>query len=130
MRGFVPTRRFAHVSFDSYQPDHRYPSQRVARERLREFAARIGQARRARLLKRLTRTPRPGPRAIYLDGGYGVGKTHLLAATYHAVGEQCLYLSFAELAYTISRIGVEPTRGAVGGTRRGCKHTLRVDDVV
>jgi len=69
MRGFVPTRRFAHVSFDSYQPDHRYPSQRVARDRLREFAARIGQARRAHLLKRLVRTPTHGSRAIYLDGG-------------------------------------------------------------
>ena len=129
MRGFVPTRRFAHVSFDSYQPDHRYPSQRVARDRLREFAARIGQARRAHLLKRLVRTPTHGSRAIYLDGGYGVGKTHLLAATYHAVGEQCLYLSFAELAYTISRLGLEPTLAALEDTRLVCIDEFELDDV-
>lgn len=129
IRGFVPTRRFALVSFDTYQPDPRYPSQRVARDRLREFASHIGQVRRAHILKRLIRTPQPGPRAIYLDGGYGVGKTHLLAATYHAVADQRLYLSFAELAYTISRLGLEPTLEALEDTRLVCIDEFELDDV-
>ena len=38
------------VSFDGYVPDARYPSQRVARDRLRAFAAQIGQHSRAQLL--------------------------------------------------------------------------------
>jgi hypothetical protein len=50
IRGFVPTRRFASVSFDSYQPDPRYAGQRAARDRLVDFAAGINQRRRADLL--------------------------------------------------------------------------------
>jgi cell division protein ZapE len=57
---------------------------------------------------------------MYLDGGYGVGKTHLLAATYHAVSDQRLYLSFGELAYTISRLGLEPTLAAMDDVRLLC----------
>ena len=129
IRGFVPTRRFARVSFDSYVPDERYPSQRIAHDRLREFAAHIGQVRRAHLLRRLMRTPRQGARAIYLDGGYGVGKTHLLAATYHAVADRRRYLSFAELAYTISRLGLEPTLQAFAQTRLLCIDEFELDDV-
>ncbi len=130
IRGFVPTRRFADVSFESYQPDPRYPGQRAARDRLREFAAAINQSRRADLLGRLMRREAAnGPRAIYLDGGYGVGKTHLLAATYHAVGEQRLYLSFGELAYMISRLGLEPTVEAMDSTRLLCIDEFELDDV-
>jgi cell division protein ZapE len=129
IRGFVPTRRFARVSFDSYHPDPRYPGQRAARDRLSEFAAGINQSRRADLLGRLLRKPAHGPSAIYLDGGYGVGKTHLLAATYHAVSEQRLYLSFGELAYTISRLGLEPTLAAMDSTRLLCIDEFELDDV-
>jgi len=130
VRGFVPTRRFAHVSFDSYQPDPRYPAQRAARDRLSEFAAGVNQTRRADLLGRLVRMgAAAGPQAIYLDGGYGVGKTHLLAATYHAVSDQRLYLSFGELAYTISRLGLEPTLAAMDSTRLLCIDEFELDDV-
>jgi cell division protein ZapE len=128
IRGFVPTRRFARVSFETYLPDSRYPSQQEARERLQMFATGIGQSRRAQLLGRLMRQS-AGPRAIYLDGGYGVGKTHLLAATYHAVADQRLYLSFGELAYTISRLGLEPTLEALANTRLLCIDEFELDDV-
>jgi cell division protein ZapE len=131
--GFVPTQRFAHVSFDSYQPDPRYPSQQAALDRLRAFAARIdhtqGAAQRARLLGRLLRKPSAAPQAIYLDGGYGVGKTHLLAATYHAVAGDKLYLSFGELAYTMSRLGLEAMLDALSGTRLLCIDEFELDDV-
>src|SRR5258708_5408265 len=154
IRGFVPTRRFAGVSFDSYQPDPRFPSQRAARERLSEFAARLGRARRADLLGRLIGKSAAEQRAVYLDGGYGVGKTHLLAATYHALGDQRRhalgdqrhhalgdrrhdradgdqrrYLSFGELAYTISRLGLEPTLEAMASTRLLCIDEFELDDV-
>jgi cell division protein ZapE len=127
--GFVPTRRFERASFETYEPDPRYPSQLAARERLREFAARMGQVQRAQLLKRLMRKADDGPSAMYLDGGYGVGKTHLLAATYHAVTGQRLYLSFGELAYTISRLGLEPTLQAMAHTRLLCIDEFELDDV-
>jgi cell division protein ZapE len=127
--GFVPTRRFGGVAFDSYEPDPRYPSQLAARERLRGFAADIGRSRRAHLLGRLLRKGAEGPRSIYLDGGYGVGKTHLLAAAYHAVADQRLYLSFGELAYAISRLGLEATLRALETTRLLCIDEFELDDV-
>jgi cell division protein ZapE len=126
---FVPTRRFAGVSFDSYAPDPRYRSQRSARDRLQEFADEIGQRSRAQLLGRLIRKTSHAPRAVYLDGGYGVGKTHLLAATYHAVQVERLYLSFGEMAYTISRLGLEPTLEALDSTRLLCIDEFELDDV-
>jgi cell division protein ZapE len=129
LAGFVPTRRFGRVSFASYQPDPRFPTQRAARDRLVEFAARIGQSRRADLLGRLVRKRAGEPRAMYLDGGYGVGKTHLLAATYHAVAAERLYLSFGELAYTISRLGLEATLDAMERTRLLCIDEFELDDV-
>jgi cell division protein ZapE len=132
VRGFVPTRRFAHVSFDSYHPDGRYPSQRAARQRLQAFAASIGQQRRADLLGRIMRRSPDAPRAaraLYLDGGYGVGKTHLLAATYHAVVGERVYLSFGELAYTIARLGLEATLRAIQSTRLLCIDEFELDDV-
>ncbi len=127
--GFVPTRRFARASFETYHPDERYPGQHFARQRLAEFGARIGQSRRADFLGRLIRQSPAEPHAIYLDGGYGVGKTHLLAATYHAVSEQRLYLSFGELAFTISRLGLEPTLAAMASTRLLCIDEFELDDV-
>jgi cell division protein ZapE len=130
IRGFVPTRRFAHVWFDNYQPDERYPSQRAARDRLHSFAVRLGQAARPHGLKRFIQRKEPeGAGSIYLDGGFGVGKTHLLAATYHAVDVQRRYLSFGELAYTISRLGLDATLGALSDTRLLCVDEFELDDV-
>jgi len=129
IRGFVPTQRFAHVAFDNYQPDARYPSQHAARDRLVGFAAQIGQSRRAHILKRLLKQQPERPRSIYLDGGYGVGKTHLLAAMYHAVEDQRLYLSFGELAYSISRLGLDAMLVALAETRLLCIDEFELDDV-
>ena len=84
---------------------------------------------RADLLGRLLRRLPAGPQSIYLDGGYGVGKTHLLAATYHAVADQRLYLAFGELAYTISRLGLEASLRALDGTRLLCIDEFELDDV-
>jgi cell division protein ZapE len=133
--GFVPTRRFAHASFDSYKPDPRFPSQAHARDRLQAFAAAQPRSNKRGLARWLRRGDRPSehntstPRAVYLDGGYGVGKTHLLAATYHAVSGPRLYLSFGELAYTIARLGVDETLEVMANTRLVCIDEFELDDV-
>ena len=44
--------------------------------------------------------PPTGPRGVYLDGGYGVGKTHLLASLWHATPaapEEKAFGTFVEL---------------------------------
>jgi cell division protein ZapE len=81
----VPPAEFANVSFDSYIPDPNFPSQSEARAKASEFTKSIGKKAGSNL-------------GIYLDGGFGVGKTHLLASIYFASGKKAAFGSF--LAYT------------------------------
>ncbi len=81
----VPPAEFAKVSFDSYIPDPRFESQSEARRFATEFSKSIGKKGAANL-------------GIYLDGGFGVGKTHLLASIYFNSGQKSAFGAF--LAYT------------------------------
>lgn len=81
----VPPAEFAKVSFDSYIPDSRFASQSEARTLAASFAKSIGEKGSANL-------------GIYLDGGFGVGKTHLLASIYFNSGKKSAFGAF--LAYT------------------------------
>ncbi|NQU37055.1 MAG: cell division protein ZapE, partial [Actinobacteria bacterium] len=89
LAGFVPPPHFAGSRFDTYIADETEPSQAHALARLEAFAGDlVGPGSRGtkgnkknhrprRLRRKLPVAGRPG---IYLDGGFGVGKTHLLAA--------------------------------------------------
>src|SRR5512134_351842 len=79
----VPPPRFADVSFDSYRPDPDQPSQAEAVDTLRGWLAGWSSPRPRRWWSRGSR-PAEGEGGVYLDGGYGVGKTHLLASLWHA----------------------------------------------
>ncbi|MGW3404564.1 AFG1/ZapE family ATPase, partial [Streptomyces zhihengii] len=77
----VPPPRFDSVRFDTYVPDPGQPSQMEAVKVLAGFAGGLGGAHasgggRRRWFARKPAAP-SGPRGVYLDGGYGVGKTHL-----------------------------------------------------
>ncbi|HET8656819.1 MAG TPA: cell division protein ZapE [Longimicrobiaceae bacterium] len=127
-RQFVPPRRFADARFPSYHP--RDPSQCVARERLETLAADL-RARAGRpawlrgLRARLGAAPGSG---VYLDGGFGVGKTHLLAALWHAAPAPKAYLSFDELVYFIGLVGVDEARRAFAGHRLAAIDEWELDD--
>ena len=69
--------QFEDVSFDSYRTDPTEPSQAEARKRLEQFAA---QSNSKGFFGKLFSKGKSGPKGVYLDGGYGVGKTHLLAS--------------------------------------------------
>jgi cell division protein ZapE len=127
VNGFVPTRRFEHVSFDSYEPDPKYPSQQAALDRLRAFSVEVERPINP-LTSLIGKRPKL-PKGVYLDGGFGVGKTHLLAATYHATKQSKRYLSFAELAYTIARLGMQASLAAFADTRMLCIDEFELDDV-
>jgi cell division protein ZapE len=84
----VPPPRFDDVRFSTFLPDPAEPSQREAVAVVEAFAERLAQppsAKRGLLFGRRRKTTavdgRPG---LYLDGGFGVGKTHLLASLWHA----------------------------------------------
>ncbi|WP_085990353.1 cell division protein ZapE, partial [Mycobacterium avium] len=77
-----PPPTFADVSFATYQPDPAEPTQATAVAACREFCRQAVQRRagRRKLLGRREILPGVG---LYLDGGFGVGKTHLLASAYY-----------------------------------------------
>jgi cell division protein ZapE len=123
---FHPPRRFAGARFETYVPDPAHPSQAAAKAAMEAFAAQTPAPRR-----RWRKAPAPaGPPARYLDGGFGVGKTHLLASLWHAVDEPALYLSFEELAAVVGFLGMEPAvRAFADAGRVLCIDEFELDDV-
>src|SRR3954470_11036306 len=80
----VPPPTFADVGFDTYRPDPGEPSQTAAVQKCREFCEQAVQRRAGKKKLFGKREVLPGV-GVYLDGGFGVGKTHLLASTYYAL---------------------------------------------
>lgn len=135
-----PPARFAGARFETYLPDPAHPSQAVARAELERFAGAVtagaiagGTARAGRrgLLRRTPRLAAPGGRpARYLDGGYGVGKTHLLAAAWHAVQPApAAYLTFGELTALVGSLGMRCAVQSFSGFRLLCVDEFELDDV-
>jgi cell division protein ZapE len=126
--GFVPPPRFSAKRFDDYRPDPRHPSQAGAVQRLLEIADELNRAPGgwARLRAAFGGVERGS--GVYLDGGFGVGKTHLLAALWHASPGPRAYLSFDELVYAIGLLGVEGARQAFRGMRLVAVDEWELDD--
>ncbi|MDT5299692.1 MAG: cell division protein ZapE [Mycobacterium sp.] len=80
--GLVPPPTFADVSFDTYRPDPAEPSQTAAVQACLQFCDQAIQRRAGKKKMFGRREVLPGV-GVYLDGGFGVGKTHLLASTYY-----------------------------------------------
>lgn len=92
----IPPPTFSDVSFESYKPDPAEPSQSAAVQSCRQFCEQA-VARRAGKKKLFgKREVLPGV-GVYLDGGFGVGKTHLLASSYFALPEPKAFATFGEL---------------------------------
>lgn len=124
---FVPPPRFAAASFESYRPGH--PSQERAQQRIRQLVGSL-QEPKARLgfLKFATTRQEEG-RGLYLDGGFGVGKTHLLAAAWHgAEVTDKAYLSFQELVYQVGVRGLRNAQQDLRGLRLLCLDEFELDD--
>ncbi|MFF5444130.1 cell division protein ZapE [Streptomyces sp. NPDC012888] len=131
----VPPPRFDSVRFDTYNPDPNQPSQIAAVKALSGFAGGLGGAHASGAGKRrwFSRAPKPeaGPRGIYLDGGYGVGKTHLLASLWHATpAEPALkaFGTFVELTNLVGALGFQQTVRTLSGHRLLCIDEFELDD--
>lgn len=131
----VPPPRFDAVRFDTYVPDPGQPSQMEAVKVLGDFAAGLGGAHasgggRRRWFARKPAAP-AGPRGVYLDGGYGVGKTHLLASLWHATpAEPALkaFGTFVELTNLVGALGFQQTVRTLSGHRLLCIDEFELDD--
>ncbi|MFM9556877.1 cell division protein ZapE [Streptomyces caniscabiei] len=135
----VPPPRFDSVRFDTYIPDPNQPSQTEAVRVLSGFAAGLGGAhatgagRRGFLGFGRAKAPKApaGPRGVYLDGGYGVGKTHLLASLWHATpAEPSLkaFGTFVELTNLVGALGFQKTVQTLSGHRLLCIDEFELDD--
>jgi cell division protein ZapE len=123
----VPPAHFAQATFSTYVPDPDHPSQGAAVERLQTAAARITSAGSSSWFRRRRREPE----ALYLDGGFGVGKTHLLAALAHAVvaeGATAAFGTFVEYTNLVGALGFRPTVDALAGFRLVCIDEFELDD--
>jgi cell division protein ZapE len=80
----IPPPTFADVGFDTYRPDPAEPSQTAAVQACRQFCEQATRRRAGKKKLFGKREVLPGV-GMYLDGGFGVGKTHLLASTYYAL---------------------------------------------
>ncbi|GHF41631.1 cell division protein ZapE [Deinococcus metalli] len=103
LAGLTPSARFQNVRFDTYRPNPSYASQQEARASLQAFL-KGAQVRPGGF--RLFRRAKPEGRGLYLDGGFGVGKTHLLASTYFAAEGERALMSFQDLMYLIGALGM------------------------
>ena len=104
MDQMVPPPMFDDVSFDSYIPDPDEPSQAAAVEAGRDFVERAQKARAGKKSLFGKRTPGQGV-GLYLDGGFGVGKTHLLASIFHQMPEPKAFATFVELTHVVGALG-------------------------
>ncbi|MFE0871509.1 cell division protein ZapE [Streptomyces rochei] len=134
----VPPPRFDSVRFSTYIPDPNQPSQSEAVRVLEEFATGLGASpattgRRGFLgfgRSKASKAP-AGPRGVYLDGGYGVGKTHLLASLWHATPaepERKAFGTFVELTNLVGALGFQQTVRTLSDHRLLCIDEFELDD--
>ena len=128
----VPPPRFAHARFATYLPDPAEPSQSAARDLLAERARTwsgntSGKPARRGLLRRSS-AGAAGGRGVYLDGGYGVGKTHLLASLWHETEGPKVYGTFVEYTNLVGALGFGPTVAHLATQHLVCIDEFELDD--
>lgn len=123
----VPPPTFADVSFDTYRPDPAEPSQAAAVQSCRQFGeqAVTRRAGKKKLFGRRDALPGVG---LYLDGGFGVGKTHLLASSYYAVPGPKAFATFGELTQLAGVFGFVECIELLAGYVVVCIDEFELDD--
>ncbi|MGN6605424.1 MAG: cell division protein ZapE [Jatrophihabitans sp.] len=123
--GLVPPPLFADVRFDTYRPDPAEPTQAAALATLQQFAAEASRPPARGLFRRAAK---PASHGVYLDGGFGVGKTHLLASLWHAFPGPKAYATFVELTHLAGALGFQGVVDALSGMRLLAVDEFELDD--
>ena len=126
----VPPPQFDGATFDTYRTDDDYPSQQGAKDLLVQFCNGSTPAKRGGFFSRnkAPKTPEMKP-GVYLDGGFGVGKTHLLASTYHAFPTNRKYFgSFIEYTALVGALGYRNAVEQFTGAGLICIDEFELDD--
>jgi len=110
-----PPTEFQSASFDNYFPNEDFPSQALVAAQAREFAKNLSKKNSTKV-------------GIYLDGGFGVGKTHLLAAIFHEAKAKSLFGSFIAYTSMIGYLGFADAVTAFGKYDLLCIDEFELDD--
>jgi len=124
----VPPRQFAGATLENYRPDPAYPSQAEAVAKVRAFVAvwnRRGSGSGGLFSRRKGPEPKPG---LYLDGGFGVGKTHLLAALWKLAPGRKYFGTFIEYTALVGALGYAATVKLLKGASLLAIDEFELDD--
>jgi cell division protein ZapE len=122
--GLVPPPAFDGARFSTYLPDPAQPSQAAALQSLQVFASSL-EAAPKRFFRKSAPVGRPG---VYLDGGFGVGKTHLLTSLWQAAPPPKVYCTFVELTHLVGALGFVATVEALSSHRLLAIDEFELDD--
>jgi cell division protein ZapE len=120
----VPPRQFDDATLENYRPDPDYPSQAEAVARVRAFAA-AWKGGGGGLFKKKAPELKPG---LYLDGGFGVGKTHLLAALWKLAPGRKYFGTFIEYTALVGALGYQATVKLLTGSTFVAIDEFELDD--
>ena len=124
----VPPPQFDDATFETYRADPDYPSQQETKDLLIAFSRGGAPVERGGLFRRAKKAPEMKP-GVYLDGGFGVGKTHLLASIYHAMPARRKYFgSFIEYTALVGALGYQKTVELFRGADLLCIDEFELDD--
>jgi cell division protein ZapE len=130
-----PPPTFADVSFSTYRPDPAEPTQAAAVGACQDFCRQAIERRAGRKKLFGTREVLPGV-GLYLDGGFGVGKTHLLASAYYALPgdgpaaatQPKAFATFGELIQLAGVFGFVECIDLLAGYTAVCIDEFELDD--
>ncbi len=125
LASLVPPPHFADVRLEGYRPDPAQPSQQQAVEAVARFADSLIPPPKRLLRKGKLRSEPPG---LYLDGGFGVGKTHLLASLWHRAPGPKAYATFVELTHLVGALGFANAADALTSYRLVAIDEFELDD--
>ena len=118
----VPPREFTKASFANYVPHSEYESQAAAHREAKLFAN--GKTASKGLFAKREAVAS----GIYLDGGFGVGKTHLLAAVWHEFKGRKAFGSFIAYTGLIGALGFAEAVKALSKFDLVCIDEFELDD--
>lgn len=119
----VPPRQFDDATLLNYRPDPDYPSQSEAVAKVEAFAA-AWKGGGGPFRKKVAEL-KPG---LYLDGGFGVGKTHLLAALWKLAPGRKYFGTFIEYTALVGALGYQATVRLLTGATFVAIDEFELDD--
>ena len=115
----TPPPEFSEARFSTYIPDPNFPSQIQAVHACRDFLS-----SKRRFFGKKESAP-----GIYLDGGFGVGKTHLLASIWHQHKGKKLFGAFLDMTAITGYLGFAEMAKRLSDYELICIDEFELDDV-